>query len=53
MRNTAGNILVDSFRMKSASDQAVEQEFRRLRPLIKAVRRLILANRERKVIDVS
>lgn len=49
----SGNVLIDSSRMKGVSDQAVERELRRLKPLVKAVRRLILVNKERKVIDLS
>lgn len=49
----SGNVIIDSSRMKGVSDQAVERELRRLKPLVKAVRRLILVNKERKVIDLS
>lgn len=47
------NVLIDSARMKGAGDAAVERELRRLRPLVKAVHRLILVTKAREVIDLS
>lgn len=47
------NVLIDSARMKGVGDQAVERELRRLKPLVRAVRRLILVNKERDVIDLN
>lgn len=47
------NVLIDSARMKGVGDQAVERELRRLKPLVRAVRRLILVNKARDVIDLT
>lgn len=46
------NVIVDSARLKAISDKRLEAELRRLGPLVKSVRRLILVTKEREVIDI-
>lgn len=46
------NIILDTARMTRLSDSAVERELRRLKPLIKSIRRLILVTKSGDVVDI-
>lgn len=47
------SIILDSQRMKGASDQEIEKRLRGICPHIKAIRRLRFINRERRIIDIK
>lgn len=47
------NIIVDSQRMKGASDAEIEKRIRSSYPHIKAIRRLWFINRNREIIDIN
>ena len=47
------NVVVDTSRMKGVSDAAAEKELRRLLPLVKSVRRLVMVNKRREALDLG
>ena len=47
------SIIVDSQRMKGASDVEIEKRSRSVYPHIKAIKRLRFVNRERRIIDIK
>lgn len=48
----SANIIIDTSRLQNIDDQQVERELKRLRPLVKTVKRLLLINKAGKVIDI-
>lgn len=48
----SSNIIIDDARMRGVSDAAVEKELRRLKPLVKAIRRLVFVSKGRDVVDI-
>lgn len=46
------NVIIDSTRLHAIPDQSVEKELRRLKPLVRSVKRLLLVTKSRKVIDI-
>ncbi len=46
------SVIFESQRMKGASDAEIERQLRRLRPHIKAIKRLWFINREREIVDI-
>ena len=47
------NVIIDAARMKGISDADVEDELRRLRPLVRSVKRLLLVKKSGEVVDIS
>lgn len=46
------NVIIDCIRLDGLSDDAVERELRKLKPLVKSVKRIILVTKTRTVIDI-
>ena len=46
------SVIIDSARLEHLSDRSIERELRRLKPLVKSVRRLILVTKSRSVIEI-
>lgn len=47
------NVIIDSSRATKLSDIRIERELRRLMPLVKSVRRLLLVTKDGEVVDLS
>ena len=47
------SVIVDTARMRGVADAEAERELRRLLPLVASVRRLVLVNKRREVVDIG
>ena len=49
----SSSVIIDTTRAKKLSDAAIERELRKIAPLNKRLRRLLLVTKSRKVIDIK